>query len=95
MTGINPQPHRQIHGLVEFGVLDLLEQADRLGERIGRLNDSRARLHDVLAVFSHSFLVSHRPCQPRFAECLRLAAEATLFTLPERTLEQAQKPWCL
>ena len=67
MARIDTQAHGQIDCLIKLGVLDLLEQAHGFGQRIRRLGHSRARLHNILADFCHSSLVSHRSCQPRFA----------------------------
>src|ERR1035437_1522980 len=69
MTRIDTQPEGQVDGFIKLCVFHLLQQADGLGQWIGGLSDSRARLRNILADFCcHCSLVSHRSCQPRFAE---------------------------
>jgi uncharacterized membrane protein len=77
---VHAQTHRQIDGLVELGVLDLLEEIDCIRQRIHRLGDSGARLRNILAS-CHASLVSHRFASPSLTGAL--AHEA-----------HAQKPWC-
>ena len=95
VTRVDAQTHGQIDGFVELGELDLLEQLDSLRERIRRLGDSSARLHNILAnFFCHSFLVSHRFCQSRWPGHLGVCRTGNVLTPPHGTLDQAQKPWC-
>jgi len=60
VAGIDTQAQRQIDGFIELRVFDILQEADSVCQRIGRLRDSRPRLRNILAEFSHPSLVSHR-----------------------------------
>src|SRR5579864_8890386 len=51
VLGVNSQPHRDLDGLIELGVLHLLQERNCVLQNIGALLDGSMRLGDVLSFF--------------------------------------------
>src|SRR5271168_3036358 len=62
VLGIDSQTHGDLHRLIEFAVLDLLQQRNRLFQKIGTGFHRLPRLGDVLSRFSHVSSCLPPPC---------------------------------